>query len=76
MARGSISTSGSRHQPNNNSTNTKKMDEDIFDTKAEYEDDLIAARRRREGRGWLNPDDDNDNDDNDNNNEKETNESL
>ena len=44
------------------------MDEDIFDTKAEYEDDLIADRRRREGRGYLNPDDDND-DDNDDNNE-------
>lgn len=49
------------------------MDEDIFDTKAEYEDDLIADRRRREGRGYLNPEDDNDNDDD---NEKETNESL
>jgi len=73
MDRGSISTSGSPHQPNNNSTNTKKMDEDIFDTKAEYEDDLIAARRRRDGRGWLNPDED---DNDDNNNEKETNESL
>ena len=45
------------------------MDEDIFDTKAEYEDDLIADRRRREGRGYLNPDDDNEDD----NNEKETN---
>jgi hypothetical protein len=74
MDRGSTFGSGSRHQPNNNSTNTKKMDEDLF--KAEYEDDLIADRRRREGRGWLNPDDDNDDDDNDNNNEKETNESL
>ena len=68
MDRGSTFTSGSPHQPNNNSTNTKKMDEDIFDTKAEYEDDLIADRRRREGRGYLNPDDDNEDD----NNEKET----
>jgi len=73
MVRGSTFGSGSPHQPNNNSTNTKTMDEDIFDTKAEYEDDLIAARRRREGRGWLNPDED---DNDDNNNEKETNESL
>ncbi len=74
MDRGSISTSGSQPVTNNNSTNTTKMDEDYDDLRWEYEEELCAARRRREGRGWLNPDeDDNDEDDN---NEKETNESL
>ena len=31
-------------------------DEDIFDVKGEYEEELCASRRRREGTGYLNPD--------------------
>jgi len=31
-------------------------DEDIFDVKGEYEEELCAQRRVREGKGYLNPD--------------------
>jgi hypothetical protein len=30
-------------------------DEDIFDVKGEYEEELCAQRRVREGTGYLNP---------------------
>ena len=31
-------------------------DEDIFDVRGEYEEELCAQRRVREGTGYLNPD--------------------